>query len=351
MLILDRQAGDSGNLPVRRQARGQCSGWARNAQRLLVATVIAAGGILAFCIVATVRQLPVADPTELLHQFVAFVVPPRTEAPRVVGNPLLDFGGAIPLFHIMFGVTLPMPMLTMASIGSCRHFYGNDRVKHIIVDDANIDEYLPNRHPSFYLMSKVHKSDYARSELLYAYGGIYMDTDNICLSSVDVVAVEAAARSTGGVVLDGASANGFASNLMGPFTVGNVLSEEWHAGVWARLDGYTPALQRCRVTHADGAGGVAYPTRELSGDTVCGVGWGVFVDPGFTAWGKLRAQLTYVNPWRQCGWGESVNWGVLVTPPPPPPPLHRPAILDQRRESGGGDDWRRFCECGGERNV
>ena len=160
---------------------------------------------------------------------------------------------------------------------SCVRVHENSHVDVHLVTSDTISKWIPSLHPSFYLLDNVAKVDYLRAELLYNYGGIYLDADVTCERSLEPLWALLRGKAVGGGAPDDDMGN-LNNNMLGPFLAGSEYVSRWHQRLHHRMDLYTPQLQACALRHPSSDGGIAYPTPILAGPTICGLTWGHAID-------------------------------------------------------------------------
>lgn len=205
---------------------------------------------------------------------------PHSEVPLSVGTQLgwSKLANRVPLWHIWFHAQHPPPFVRV-NIASWRRFERTDGYAAQFVDDTTVTQWIGTVHPSFHLLSKVHKSDYIRQELIYEYGGLYADTDVLCLRDLNHAITSSLTHADANIPQPAFNSSGFFSHFIGPMVPRSGLATIMHKTLWEVMDMITPRLQWCRLRYGNGKGGISYPAHEKNGHTKCGVGWGWLIDP------------------------------------------------------------------------
>ena len=104
--------------------------------------------------------------------------------------PLIEDGESyIPkIFHFVW-IGPPMPNRVKIAIDSWRYFHSDYEIKIWDNDSISDLEWTNYNFKSGFLeaISYAEKSDYIRAQALYNYGGVYVDSDFICLKSFDPI--------------------------------------------------------------------------------------------------------------------------------------------------------------------
>lgn len=107
----------------------------------------------------------------------------------------------------------------------------------IVVTPENMAKYVPKPHPAYEYLGLEHKADYLRTYLLHTYGGIWLDSDVICLKSLAGLFEELNGDKYDAVGHDGTpwgETIGLAA--MGPFRPQTALTKRWFGGMNEKLD-------------------------------------------------------------------------------------------------------------------
>lgn len=158
---------------------------------------------------------------------------------------------------------------------SCLRVHEHTNVEVRLVTSNTISDWIPSLHPSFHLLDNVAKSDYLRAELLYLYGGIYLDTDVTCMRSLEPVWNVLTGKVVGG---GSPLTKNLNNNMLGPFLPRSHYVSQWHHRLHKHMDTIAPKLEACAKKFPSGGGGIAYPTPILVGFSICGFNWGYAID-------------------------------------------------------------------------
>lgn len=155
----------------------------------------------------------------------------------------------------------------------------NSGLPVVVVTPRNLLQYVPDPHPGYQYLHLAHRADYLRCCLLHRYGGLYLDTDTICLRGLDTLFDELAWADAVGY--DGSQWGELVGiSDMGPFRPLTDLTQLWFNVLHAKMHQRLPDMQR--------AGADAFYWQEILRD--------IFVPASLMYRERISTALKAYNP-------------------------------------------------------